>query len=75
MIALNCYLTCGYVSRTEHRFLLNFELASGTLWNALDANVRESGRNEFALYLESLAIAPLRRGLQSSLLTLGDAVA
>jgi TRAP-type C4-dicarboxylate transport system substrate-binding protein len=55
MIALKWYPACKYVSRTEHRFLLNFELASGTFWDALDSSAKTSIRNGFAFYLESFA--------------------
>ena len=42
MIALGWHTKCKYVSRTGHRFLLNFELASQAFWEELDDDTKAS---------------------------------
>ena len=55
MIALGWHAKCKYVSRTGHRFLLNFELASEAFWQELDNNTKASVKVAFASYLENFA--------------------
>jgi TRAP-type transport system periplasmic protein len=55
MTALGWHTNCKFVSRTEHRFLLNFEVASGSFWNSLDSRIRVSILEAFTAHLSVFA--------------------
>ena len=55
MLALGWHSACKFVSCTEHRFLLNFELASGAFWAKLDNHTKIGIHDAFTAYLAAFA--------------------
>jgi TRAP-type C4-dicarboxylate transport system substrate-binding protein len=69
MIALGWDRHCRFVSRTGHRFLINYELASHAFWSRLSAGAKANLRRAFKEYLADFATVS-RRARSASLRTL-----